>query len=103
MPETNAERLKIIKNTPYLITDNVLLKDLKWLIKQAEESVKLCKLYNERGTALSNRSHENHWLKEENKRLREALREIKDEEEQDLEGYESVIYKIARQALEGTE
>lgn len=104
----------------------VMEKELKF---GSEQMATLVKNYNVQGTALSNRNHAVHFMTEENKRLkddwagshevlrksvelldvfevqvkrlREALSEIKDEEEQNLEGYESTIYKIARQALEG--
>lgn len=36
MTDANWERLKLIEQTPYLITDNVLLNDFKWLIEQAK-------------------------------------------------------------------
>lgn len=37
MTSANWDRLKIIEQTPYLITDDVLLKDFKWLIEQARK------------------------------------------------------------------
>ena len=37
MKVSNEERLKVIKGTPYFISDDVLLKDFKWLVEQAEK------------------------------------------------------------------
>jgi len=70
-----------------------LERDYKFSSKQMET---LVKNYNNQGVALSNRSHENHWLKEENKRLREALEEI-------AEDTGTPYSDVARRALEGSE
>lgn len=48
MKLTEAERLKIIEQTPYAINDAVLLKDFKFLFEQAKklewlkEAIKCC-------------------------------------------------------------
>ncbi|GKV65484.1 MULTISPECIES: hypothetical protein [unclassified Sporosarcina] len=116
--ETNTERLERAKD--YLQNTFIALarkngktqmcEDLTYLIQQAEHAEKLCKLYNEQGTALSNRSNEIHLLKLENARLLDALEFYADEENYNVNTtnqWEPLILinqdhgELARQALKG--
>lgn len=67
------------------------------IIREQSERIEQMEMRYENTGAMLGRIEE---LEKENKRLRVALSNIKGEEEQNLEGYESIVYKIARQALE---
>lgn len=95
--ETNAERLKIIKqNFDSHEREYGLERDeIEWLIEQAERTQELelsCNVSNCLAKFTS-------YTEIENKRLRKALKQIMGAEETNLEGYESLVHRLARQAL----
>ncbi|QJI52383.1 hypothetical protein [Psychrobacillus phage Perkons] len=74
----NNERLKIIKETPYLFNCDVLRKDFQWLIRRIEELEQ--ELHFEKATRIGMDSIERYTtdIKNENKKYRDALEFIRD-------------------------
>lgn len=109
---TDAERLGYIKTkikVLEMLADDVgngeanlqtVANDMNWLVDRVELTEKYGAYIDGHAISMESITKFTNQIKNENKRLREALVNIKDEEEQNLEGYESTVYKIVCEALE---
>ncbi|MEK3995650.1 hypothetical protein MKY29_12915 [Psychrobacillus sp. FSL K6-2365] len=75
---TDKERLKIIRETPHLITCDVLSKDFKWLIEQAEKIESLQSQLDAKLIFINNGWEEERYaLQDGNMKLREEIEHYK--------------------------